>query len=143
MKTALKILCFFILFCTTFFCQSENTSSPALPIDSIKIKTNPLLEFNNKFQEFEFQMQLNNLKYNISLDKDPHTIWLRTNMLLSHSPANPSQSDQLPNDLLSPLYQQYLRESDLSVIQYVLGIAQASAVGYLAYLHLKKYKYLY
>jgi len=55
--------------------------------------------------------------------------------------TNAPGSKNLPY-LLSPLYAQYIEDSKFNPVRYVLGMAQLSAVGYLAYKHIKKYGFL-
>jgi hypothetical protein len=54
---------------------------------------------------------------------------------------NNSQSDlrDINTHFTSPLYQQYLRDSEFDMVRYVLGALQAGAVGYMAYRYIKKY----
>jgi len=70
-------------------------------------------------------------------DNNPSTVWLRTQLLISNSSLN--EDGEINTHFTSPLYQQYLKDSEFDMFRYVLGIAQASAVGYMAYKHIKKY----
>ena len=67
---------------------------------------------------------------------DPNTIWLRTSMVITNVEWH---SLEYENHLLSPLLRKYFEDSKFNPIRLVLGMAQAGAVGYLAYKHLKKY----
>lgn len=134
---------FLFFFSTTLSAQeSEDKYKPTVP-DTVKKYTtkNPLTEFSIKFQDFEFYRDLNQIKMNVPIDGDPATVWLRTSIALSNFNQNALNSETSTN-LLSPLYQEYLEESRFDPVRYVLGLAQASAVGYLAYRHLKKYGFL-
>lgn len=141
----LLALFFTVLF---FFCtilsaqQSGEKHTTTLP-DTVKKHSikNPFTEFSIKFQNFEFYRDLNQIKTNISIDSDPATVWLRTFIALSNFNQNIPDTEP-PSNLLSPLYQQYLEDSRFNPVRYVLGLAKASAVGYLAYRHLKKYGFL-
>jgi hypothetical protein len=57
-----------------------------------------------------------------------------------------SEQDSVKNNfqisILNPLQQQYLNSQNMSVWNYMLGMVQAGAFGYLAYEHLKKYGFL-
>jgi len=141
---------FFVLFITVLFFfgttlsaqQSDEKNKTAVP-DTINKHSsqNPFTEFSIKFQNFEFYRDLNQIKMNIPIDGDPATVWLRTSIALSNFNQNTLNSET-PSNLLSPLYQQYLEKSRFDPVRYVLGLAQASAVGYLAYKHIKKYGFL-
>ncbi len=43
------------------------------------------------------------------------------------------------NNILNPLYKQYLQDQKYAVWKTILGSMQLGAVGYLAYKHIKKY----
>lgn len=89
-----------------------------------------------KFEDFELYRELYNMKLSVSPDGDSQTIWLRTSILISQ---RADLTNETPNNLLSPLYTQYIESTKFNPIRYVLGVAQAGAVGYLAYKHIKKY----
>lgn len=80
---------------------------------------------------------MNELNNQVRIDEDPSTKWLRMSYNLSH--ANLATEMEFEQNFLSPLYRKYMRDSDINVFRYILGIAQYSAVGYLAYRHIKKY----
>jgi hypothetical protein len=95
----------------------------------------------------EFQYDLNeifskpiapNIPDKILFDDNPSTVWLRTQFLISNNAAQFGYSE-INTHFTSPLYQKYLRDSEFDMFRYVLGIAQAGAVGYMAYRHIKKY----
>lgn len=137
MKTFIKII-FSLLIISSFLYSQSNDTSKIASGDSSKTKNeiNFLNEIQLKFDEFELHRELYNMKPNLSLDDDPETVWLRTSILISQTNNSPAES---PNYLLSPLYNQYIEASKFNLIQYVLGMAQAGTVGYLAYKHIKKY----
>lgn len=143
-KINLVLIIAILLFFNTIITaqQSSEKNKTAIP-DTIRkhSSANPVTEFSLKFQEFEFYRDLNNIKLNVPIDGDPATVWLRTFLVLSNSNPNTPNSGA-PSNLLSPLYQQYLEETRFDPLRYVLGLAQTSAVGYLAYRHLKKYGFL-
>jgi len=74
----------------------------------------------------------------VLFDDNPSTVWLRTQLLISNNTGQ-SGSSEITTHFTSPLYQQYLRDSEFDMFRYILGVAQASAVGYMAYRHIKKY----
>jgi len=109
--------------------------------DSLKIKinSNPLIDMQIKFDEFELHRELNNMKMDIPIDGDPQTVWLRTALAIGNT-NNPKSDNKI--HYLSPLYTQYINDSKFDAVKYVLGMAQVGAVGYLAYKHIKKYGFL-
>jgi hypothetical protein len=109
--------------------------------DSLKIKitSNPLIDLQIKFDEFELHRELNNMKMDVSIDGDPQTVWLRTSLAIGNT-NNPGNDPKI--HYLSPLYTQYIEDSKFDAVRYVLGMAQVGAVGYLAYKHIKKYGFL-
>lgn len=130
-------------FGTTLSAQQYDDKNKTAVADTIKkhATKNPFTEFSIKFRDFEFYRDLNQIKTNIPIDSDPETVWLRTSIAIQNSNRNTLNSET-PTNLLSPLYQQYLEESRFDPVRYVLGLAQAGAVGYLAYRHIKKYGFL-
>jgi hypothetical protein len=81
---------------------------------------------------------LNELSDEVVFDKNPSTIWPRTELLISNK-SDGFRSDEVNTHFTSPLYQQYLKDSEFDMFRYILGAAQASAVAYMAYRHIKKY----
>jgi len=70
---------------------------------------------------------------------DPGSIKLYSSYLLSSLSGDDFFSLKTEPDILSSYHKLYLENSRISAIQYVLGMAQLGAVGYLAYKHFKKY----
>lgn len=60
--------------------------------------------------------------------------------------GNVNQPDEMQNNLqlniLTPLQEKYADLQSMKTLKSILGAVQLSAVGYLAYLHLKKYGFL-
>ena len=140
MKHSINILILLFFFPSLLYSQSDSVNK-LYNSDSLKIKinSNPLTEIQLKFDEFELHWEFNNLKTNIRIDSDPETVWLRTSLAVYNT--NAPGSKNLPY-FLSPLYAQYIEDSKFNPVRYVLGLAQLSAVGYLAYKHIKKYGFL-
>lgn len=135
---------FKILFALVFLslvtpAQTEVDNKVSLP-DSMTFKTNPILELNYKFEEFEFIRDLNSVDHLIVLDENDRAAWLKTKLLINNS--NLQNNFEQPH-FTSQLYRQYLEDQEFSPVRYVLGMAQLGAVGYLAYKHIKKYGFLY
>ena len=98
----------------------------------------PPVEFQYNLDEIFSKPIAPNIPDEVLFDDNPSTIWLRTQLLISNNAAQ-SGSSEINTHFTSPLYQQYLRDSEFDMVRYVLGVAQASAVGYMAYRHIKKY----
>lgn len=141
MKSLIKILS--ILFICNFISYSQQTDNTKLtPInDSLKIRNNQnsLVQMQIKFDEFELQREFKDMKMSVPIDGDPNTVWLRTSLAIANT-ENTSQS--FSPHFLSPLEKQYLENSKFNPIRYALGMIQAGAVGYLAYKHIQKYRFL-
>jgi hypothetical protein len=97
----------------------------------------PPIEFQYNFDEIFSKSLTTDFSNEVLLDNNPSTIWLRTELLIS----NNSQlgSSEVNTFFTAPLYQQYLENSKFDMVRYILGAAQASAVAYMAYRHIKKY----
>ena len=91
-----------------------------------------------KLQDFGLYLSLHN-KNNIPINKDPNTQWLWTNAVLSNSYQSFNEEGVDFKNMLAPQYEEFKENSKFNPIRYVLGMAQLSAVGYLAYKHIKKY----
>jgi hypothetical protein len=74
-------------------------------------------------------------------DFSKSTIWLRTKLVISIG-YRFNEEEYLNEHMLLPLYRQHLEDSKFNPVKYVLGMAQLSAAGYLAYRHIKKYGFL-
>lgn len=66
------------------------------------------------------------------------TIWLRTELMVSKSLSEFDDNQFSPHFTLS-LYKKHLENSKFDMMSYILGVAQTSAVAYMAYRHIKKY----
>jgi hypothetical protein len=98
----------------------------------------PPVEFQYNFNEIFSKLLLTDLPDEVVFDKNPSTIWLRTELLISNK-SEGFTSNEINTHFTSPLYQQYLKDSEFNMFRYILGAAQASAVAYMAYRHIKKY----
>ena len=79
------------------------------------------------------------MKMNLQTNKDPNTIWMWTKLSINNLERIDFHPGQSPGNIIEPLHQQYIENSKLNPVRYVLGMAQTAAVGYLAYRHIKKY----
>ena len=73
------------------------------------------------------------------IDGSLSTLQLRTELALSYPITFNSNPGEVSNHFMLPYYNQYLENSKINPITYVLGLAQTAAVGYMAYRHIKKY----
>jgi len=75
--------------------------------------------------------------------QDTSLLWIRTRMQLNgFSSGEDHQKINFQTFILNPLQQQYMSSQSMSVWNYMLGMIQTGAFGYLAYEHLKKYGFL-
>jgi hypothetical protein len=98
----------------------------------------PPVEFQYDLNKIFSKPISNQIPQEVLFDDNPSTVWLRTQLFISNN-AEQFGYDEINTHFTSPLYQQYLKDSEFDMFRYVLGIAQASAVGYMAYRHIKKY----
>lgn len=138
----MKLQLFFFLLISIFpvrFCLSQADEKFFIGNDS-------LYRYQGIIPPIEFRYDLNQLfekpltsqfSEDVLFQNNPSTIWLRTELFI----MNNSQSDlgDINTHFTSPLYQQYLRDSEFDMLKYVLGTVQAGVVGYMAYKHIKKY----
>ncbi|MGB5287206.1 MAG: hypothetical protein WBQ32_04025 [Ignavibacteriaceae bacterium] len=98
----------------------------------------PPVEYQYDLDEFFIEPLFNQIQDEILSEDNPSNIWLRTDLLISYNNLN-TENGEVNTHFTSTLYQQYLRDSKFDMVSYVLGIAQTSAVAYMAYRHIKKY----
>ena len=97
----------------------------------------PPVEFQYNLDEIFIEPLFNQIPDEILFEDNPSTIWLRTEIFISNNSR--SEFGEMNTHFTSSLYQQYLKDSEFDMFRYVLGVAQASAVGYMAYRYIKKY----
>ena len=98
----------------------------------------PPIEFQHNINEILSKPLLTELPDEVVFDKNQSTVWLRTELLISNK-SEVFCSNEINTHFTSPLYQKYLKDSEFDMFRYILGAAQASAVAYMAYRHIKKY----
>jgi hypothetical protein len=139
MKDYFSFLIFQLLLLASFSCFAQQEESLINNKDSVYRFQGivPPIEFTYNIDEIFSKAIAPNIPDDILFDDNPSTVWLRTELLI----MNNSQSDlgDINTHFTSPLYQQYLRDSEFDMVRYVLGAVQAGAVGYMAYRHIKKY----
>lgn len=96
------------------------------------------LEYQYDLKQFFTEPIFNELPEEILFENNPSNIWLRTEAFISNNNLH-SDNGEINSFFTAPLYQQYLEDSKLDMVRYILGTVQAGAVGYMAYRHIKKY----
>ena len=137
MKTFIYSLIILFMFCDLLVAQSKT--------DSLKNHENPL-NFSNYFYNqlpspFSFD-DLISLKLSPGFLNDSSSIWIRTRMQLGGTLNQDEMQNNLQMNILNPLHEKYADLQSMKELKYILGAVQLSAVGYLTYLHLKKYGFL-
>jgi hypothetical protein len=135
----MKIILVSILILSSLFQElkaQDESKIFTLPADTILRQQGfiPSLNLDYKFDDLFLNDQFNPYQSSTAFFDDTSTIWLRTELSLSFNAE--SEEDK---HFTSPLYDQYLEDSKFNLFRSVLGMAQLSAVGYLAYRHIKKY----
>ena len=95
--------------------------------------------------DFDLYFSLSNINNNINeipVNSNPKTISLWTSFAVSQSNVRESLPGETKSFMLTPLNIKYRENSKFNSVRYILGMAQTAAVGYMAYLHLKKYGFL-
>lgn len=137
--TFCKHIFFLLLFltCLTFAQETQTNTTKVL------IKPQGALDhIQFRFEEFEVYRDKYYSNLHIPLDEDKATIQLRTEMMIHQTSRSNFYSAEENFYFLSPLYNKYIEDSKFNPVRYVLGMAQLSAVGYLAYRHIKKYGFI-
>jgi hypothetical protein len=98
----------------------------------------PPVEFQYNLNEIYLDPVLGQIPDEILFEDNPSNIWLRTELLISYNNLK-TENEEINTHFTSPLYQQYLKDSEFDMVRYILGTVQAGAVGYMAYRHIKKY----
>ena len=123
--------------CNLLFAQSKT--------DSLKNREIPL-NFSNYFYNQEVNLfnfdALNSLKLSRGFLDDSSSIWILTRMQLAGITNQDDGQNNFQTNILKPLQDKYADMQSMKELKYILGAVQLSAVGYLAYLHLKKYGFL-
>ena len=140
MTKLLFIISIFILLTGQLFAQSEDIFVPSVTDTVFRYQgINPLIKYQfddyNLYLPFEFSIAESEQlpEGNIA------NLQLRTELALSYPTTFSTSSSDEMNYFMLPLYNRYLENSKLDPVRYVLGLAQAAAVGYMAYRHIKKY----
>lgn len=136
---------FLSLTCSMSAQQSDQDKSPAKKDTTcISTDSNPLYELNSIFEKFELTRQLHMADMANLINEDSGDAWLRMRIMINSGYFNQETetSANAGTEMLRPLYNNYLDSQKLKTLKYILGMAQVSAVGYMAYQHIKKYGFL-
>lgn len=137
MKTFLYKLIVLFLFFNLCFAQNKT--------DSLKNHETPLNFSNYFYNQSSYTLNFDNLtslKLSSGFLNDSSSIWIQTRMQLAKIINQDEIQNNLQMNILNPLQEKYSDLQSMKVLKYLLGTVQLSAVGYLAYLHLKKYGFL-
>ncbi len=140
MTKLLSIIIIFILLPDYIFAQSEDIIVPSVADTVFRFQgINPIMNYH--FDDYDLY-----LPFDFSIaeseqlpEGDISNLQLRTELALSYPTAFSTSSADEMNHFMLPYYNRYLENSKIDPVRYVLGLAQAAAVGYMAYRHIKKY----
>lgn len=134
MKFGVQIFFFILVYSVFVYCQDKNDAS-------IKHTYNYdyLIQLQTKFEEFDLYRELNYMRMDLQANDNRNTIWMWTQLSINNSGNIDFYPGESPGSMLEPIRRQFLENSKLNPVRYVLGMAQTAAVGYLAYRHIKKY----
>jgi hypothetical protein len=133
-----------ILFCSIFFAisiYSQEAENKSIGFSDSTFRFQgiiPPVEYQYDMSEFYIAPLFNQIPDEVLFEDNSSTVWLRTELLLSNRDML-TENGEVNTHFTSPLYQQYLKDSEFDMVRYVLGTVQAGAVAYMAYRHIKKY----
>jgi hypothetical protein len=78
---------------------------------------NPPVEFQYNLDEIFSKPISNQIPEDVLFDDNPSTVWLRTQLLISNN-SGQSGPEEINTHFTSPLYQQYLRDSEFDMVRY-------------------------
>jgi len=138
-KLILKLVFILLMLICNIQAQVEEINS-AFPKDSVYRFQGiiPPVEYQYDLNQFFMQPLFNEIPDEILFEDNPSNVWLRTELLISNKSLL-TENGKIKTHFTSSLYQQYLKDSEFNMVSYVLGIAQTSAVAYMAYRRIKKY----
>ncbi|MGB8319940.1 MAG: hypothetical protein WCE54_17540 [Ignavibacteriaceae bacterium] len=134
----MKYFIMFMLLLPVLIYSQENN------YDLLNLKQTLSTQF-NLMSDFNFYFSLSNIQ-NSSNDMpviiNPKTIGLWTSFAVSKSYMGEAMPVTTKSFMLTPLNIKYGEDTKFNSVRYILGMAQTAAVGYMAYIHLKKYGFL-
>ena len=140
MTKLLSTITIFILLPGHIFAQSEDIIVPSVADTVYRYQgINPIMNYYYDDYDLYLPFDFSIAESEQLPEGNISNLQLRTELALSYPTAfNTGSADEL-NHLMLPFYNQYLENSKVDPIRYILGMAQAAAVGYMAYRHIKKY----
>jgi len=142
MRFGLQILSAFAVFAISGYSQDAEKILTQSPDSSYRFQGIVLpVEYQYDMNELYIMPLFNQIPDEILFDENSSTVWLRTELLLLNKNLL-TKNGELKTHFTSPLYQEYLRESEFDMVRYILGTVQTGAVAYMAYRHIKKYGFL-
>jgi len=139
MKCCLKIFLISINLTALVFSQDYPKDYQPPPDSVLRFQgIIPPVEYQYDMSEFYIAPLFNQIPDEVLFEDNSSTVWLRTELLLSNRDML-TENGEVNTHFTSPLYQQYLKDSEFDMVRYVLGTVQAGAVAYMAYRHIKKY----
>ena len=84
-----------------------------------------LLKLQNKFEEFDIYRELNYMKMDLQANNDRNTIWMWTKLSISNSAAIDFHPGESPGSMTEPLHQQFIENSKLNPVRYILGLSSS------------------
>ncbi len=140
MTKLLSIITIFILLPGHIFAQSEDIIVPSVADTVYRYQgINPIMNYYYDDYDLYLPFDFSIAESEQLPEGNISNLQLRTELALSYPTAfNTGSADEL-NHLMLPFYNQYLENSKVDPIRYILGMAQAAAVSYMAYRHIKKY----
>jgi hypothetical protein len=101
------------------------------------IKLNKRLS--STIDDLNIYLDLYNFNKIFLVNTDPNTQWLWTSCLVLNSRQETLESNINFDYITLPLYQRYIKDSQLNAFRRLLKIVQRYVAFYLAYCHVKKY----
>lgn len=139
MKILIKISITICLGTVSLFAQESENYLNQLSDSSYRFQgIVPPVEFQYDMTEFYDASLDNQIPDEILFEDNSSTAWLRTELLISNRNLL-TENGEVNTHFTSSLYKQHIKDSEFDMVSYVLGIAQTSAVAYMAYRHIKKY----
>jgi hypothetical protein len=131
---------FFILIIPACFCFSQSDKNFFSGRDSVYRYQGiiPPIEFQYDLNEIFNKPPISQFPEEVLFNDNQSTIWLRTELMVSKS-LSEFDDNQFSSHFTSSLYEKHLENSKFDMVSYILGVAQTSAVAYMAYRHIKKY----
>jgi hypothetical protein len=140
MTKLLFVISIFILLTGQIFAQADDIFVPSVTDTVVRYQgINPLMKY--YFDDYDLY-----LPFEFSIAESEQlpegniaNLQLRTELALSYPTVFSTSSNDEINHFMLPFYNRYLENSKVDPVRYVLGLAQAAAVGYMAYHHIQKY----